>query len=168
VMGSVDKTLFTLNHGTEFLLDQIYVEDIIFGACSHTLVLGFQEMMEKEFQMSMMGGLTIFLGIQVKQMAQSTFVHQVKYTKVLMKKFNMAELKLMSTLMSTTTSLDPDENGKANDKGVQEHDWLPPVHHGDTAEHLVHRVPLCMLLGFPTLFTPDSHLANLQVYQTYS
>jgi hypothetical protein len=57
--------------------------------------------------MSMMGELTFFLGIQVKQMKQGTFMHQAKYTKDLMKKFNMAELKSMSTLMSTTTSLGP-------------------------------------------------------------
>jgi hypothetical protein len=65
-MGSVDRTLFTLNHGNDFLLVQIYVDDIIFGGSSHTLVSGFQEVMEKEFQMSMMGELTFFLGIQVK------------------------------------------------------------------------------------------------------
>jgi hypothetical protein len=63
VMRSVDKTLFTLNHGTDFLLVQIYVDDIIFGGSSHTLVSRFQEMMESEFQMSMMGELTFFLGI---------------------------------------------------------------------------------------------------------
>jgi hypothetical protein len=66
VMGSVDKTLFTLNHDTDFLLVQIYVDDIIFGGSSHTLVSRFQEMMESEFQMFMMGELTFFLGIQVK------------------------------------------------------------------------------------------------------
>jgi hypothetical protein len=114
-MGSVDKTLFTLNHGTEFLLVQIYVDDIIFGASSYTLMSGFQDMIEKEFQMSMMGELTFFLGIQVKQMKQGTFIHEAKYTKDLMKKFNMAELKPMSTLMSTGTSLDPYENGDAID-----------------------------------------------------
>jgi hypothetical protein len=48
-MGSVDKTLFILNHGTDFLLIQIYVDDIIFGGSSHTLVSIFQEMMENEF-----------------------------------------------------------------------------------------------------------------------
>jgi hypothetical protein len=48
-------------------------------------------MMESEFQMSMMGELTFFLGIQVKQMKQGTFMHQAKYTKDLMKKFNMVE-----------------------------------------------------------------------------
>jgi hypothetical protein len=62
VMGSVDKTLFTLNHDTDFLLVQIYVDDIIFGGASHTLVSRFQEMMESEFQMSMIGELTFCLG----------------------------------------------------------------------------------------------------------
>jgi hypothetical protein len=63
-----------------------------------------------------MGELTFFLGIQVKQMKQRTFVHQAKYTKDLMKRFNMDELKLVSTLMSTATVLDPDENGEAVDQ----------------------------------------------------
>jgi hypothetical protein len=49
VMGSVDKTLFTLSHGTHFLLVQNYKDDIIFGGSSHTLVFRFQEMMENEF-----------------------------------------------------------------------------------------------------------------------
>jgi isopentenyldiphosphate isomerase len=80
------------------------------------LVSSFQEMMEKEFQMSMMGELTFFLGIQVKQMKQITFVHQVKYMKELMKKFNMAKLKPVSTPMSTATTLDPDENGEPVDQ----------------------------------------------------
>jgi hypothetical protein len=66
VILSVDKILFTLNHGTDFLFVQIYVDDIIFDGSSHTLVSRFQEMMESEFQMSMMGELTFFLGIQVK------------------------------------------------------------------------------------------------------
>jgi hypothetical protein len=72
-------------------------------------------MMESEFQMSMMGELTFFLGIQVKQTKQGTFVHQAKYMKDLMKMFNMAKLKLVSTLMSSTTSLGPDEDDEAVD-----------------------------------------------------
>jgi hypothetical protein len=115
VMGSVDKTLFTLNHGTNFLFVQIYVDDIIFDDSSHTLVSRFQEMMESEFQMSMMGELTFFLGIQVKQKKQGTFVHQAKYTKDLMKKFNMAELKPVSTLMSSAASLGPDKDSEDAD-----------------------------------------------------
>jgi hypothetical protein len=63
-MGSVDKTLFTLNHGTDFLLVQIYMDDIIFGGSSHSLMSSFQEIMESEFQMPMMGELTFFLGFK--------------------------------------------------------------------------------------------------------
>jgi isopentenyldiphosphate isomerase len=66
--------------------------------------------------MFMMGELTFLLGIQVKQTKQDTFVHQVKYTKDLMKKFNMAELKPVSTLMSVAMTLDLDENGEAIDQ----------------------------------------------------
>jgi hypothetical protein len=91
------------------------VDDVIFSGSSHVLVSSFQEMME-EFQMSMMGELTFFLGIQVKQTKQCTFVHQAKYMKDLMKKFNMVELKPVSTPMSTITSLGPDEDGETIDQ----------------------------------------------------
>jgi hypothetical protein len=66
--------------------------------------------------MSLMGELTIFLVIQVKQMKQRMFVHQAKYTKDLMKKFNMTELKPVSTPMSTATAVDPDENDEVVDQ----------------------------------------------------
>jgi hypothetical protein len=62
--------------------------------------------------MSMMGELTFFLGIKVKQTKQATFVHQAKYKKDLMKKFNMAELKAVSTPMSSAVSLGLDEDGE--------------------------------------------------------
>jgi hypothetical protein len=65
-------------------------------------------MMESEFQMSMMGELTFFLGIQVKQMKQGTFIHQAKYTTDLMKKC----IKLVSTPMSSAASLGLDKDGE--------------------------------------------------------
>jgi hypothetical protein len=115
-MGSMDKTIFTLNHGTDFLLIQIYVDDIIFCGSSHTLVSRFQKMMESEFQMSMMGEVTFFLGLQVKQTKQDTFVYQAKYTNDLMKKFNLAELKPVFTSMSSVASLGPDKDDEAVDQ----------------------------------------------------
>jgi hypothetical protein len=69
-------------------------------------------MMENEFQMSMLGELIFFLGIQVKQTKEGIFIHQAKYTKDLIKKFNMAELKPVSTPMSMAAALDPDKNGE--------------------------------------------------------
>jgi hypothetical protein len=92
------------------------VDDIIFGDSSHTLVSRFQEMMKSEFQMSIMGELTFFLGIQVKQPKKGIFVHQAKYTKDLMKKFNMVKLKPVSTPMSSAASLVPDKDGEAVDQ----------------------------------------------------
>jgi hypothetical protein len=61
----------------------------------------------------MMRELIFFLGIQVKQTKQCTFMHQAKYMKDLMNKFNMVKLKPMSTPMSTATSLGLDEDGEA-------------------------------------------------------
>jgi hypothetical protein len=72
-------------------------------------------MIENEFQMSMMGELTFFLGIQVKQTKEGIFIHPAKYKFFLMK-FNMVELMPVSTIMSMATALDPDENGETIDQ----------------------------------------------------
>jgi hypothetical protein len=66
--------------------------------------------------MSMMREITFFLCIQVKQTKEGTFVHQAKYTKDLIKKFVKANAKPVATPMSTTTALDPDEDGKTVDQ----------------------------------------------------
>ena len=62
-MGSFDKTLFLLKQGTDTLLVQIYMDDIIFGCSSHALVDKFSDTMSREFEMSMIGELTFFLGL---------------------------------------------------------------------------------------------------------
>jgi hypothetical protein len=76
----------------------------------------------------MVGELTFFLGIQVKQTKKGTFV-QVKYTKDLMKMFNMTELEPVSTPMSIATALDPDENDKVVDQREYRSMSHPPVPH---------------------------------------
>jgi hypothetical protein len=105
-MGKVDKTLFFV---------QVYVEDIVFGGSSHSLVARFAEDMSKEFEMSMMGELQFFLGLQIKQEKEGTFVHQAKYTKDILKKFKMDDSKPLSTSMSTTRTLDADKDGEPVD-----------------------------------------------------
>jgi hypothetical protein len=115
-MGSVDKTLFLLKQGTDTLLVQIYVDDIIFGGSSHALVAKFSKTISREFEMSMMGELTFFLGLQIKQTREGTFVHQGKYTKDLLRKFDIGEAKPLSMSMSTTTALDEDKEGEAVDQ----------------------------------------------------
>jgi hypothetical protein len=75
-MGKVDKTLFLLKHGDDILVVQVYVDGIVFGGSSHSLVAKFAEDMSKEFEMSMMGELQFFLELQIKQANKGTFVHQ--------------------------------------------------------------------------------------------
>ncbi|WVZ94121.1 hypothetical protein U9M48_040056 [Paspalum notatum var. saurae] len=116
VMGSVDKTLFLLSRGGDTLIVQIYVDDMIFGGSSHALVSSFVEQMSREFEMSLMGELQFFLGLQIKQSLEGTFVHQAKYTRDILKKFNMGDSKPMTTPMSTNTALDADEDGEAVDQ----------------------------------------------------
>jgi hypothetical protein len=99
-MGKVDKTLFPLRQGDDILIVQVYMDDIVFGGSSHSLVARFAEDMSKEFEMSMMGELQFFLGLQIQQAKEGTFVHQAKYTKDILKKFKMGDSKPLSTLMS--------------------------------------------------------------------
>ncbi|XP_066361067.1 uncharacterized protein [Miscanthus floridulus] len=115
-MGSVDKTLFLLRQGNDTLIVQIYVDDIIFGGSSHALVKKFADVMSKEFEMSMMGELNFFLGLQIKQTSEGTFVHQEKYTKDVLKKFAMDDAKPISTPMPTSAALDADEDGEPVDQ----------------------------------------------------
>ncbi|WVZ93567.1 hypothetical protein U9M48_039536 [Paspalum notatum var. saurae] len=72
--------------------------------------------MSREFEMSLMGELQFFLGLQIKRGLEGTFVHQVKYTRDILKKFNMGDSKPMTTPMSTNTALDADEDGEAVDQ----------------------------------------------------
>jgi hypothetical protein len=72
--------------------------------------------MSREFEMSMMGELQFFLGLQIKQSKEETFVHQAKYTKDIVRKFKMEDSKAMTTPMSTATALDADEEGEHMDQ----------------------------------------------------
>jgi hypothetical protein len=111
-MGKVDKTLFLLGQGVGILIVQVYVDDIVFGGSSHSLVARFAEDMSKEFKMSMMGELQFFLGLPIKQAKEGTFVHQAKYTK----EFKMDVSKSLSTPMSMTTGLDTNEDEEPVDQ----------------------------------------------------
>ena len=72
--------------------------------------------MKGEFEMSMMGELIFFLGLQIKQMKEGTFINQAKYTKKLLKRFGMENAKTCGTSMNPSAKLDKDENGKSVDE----------------------------------------------------
>ena len=85
-MGKVDTTLFTKKLGNDLFVMQIYVDDIIFGSTN-------QDFCEEFGKMSMIGELSYFLGLQIKQMKNGTFVSQSKYIKDMLKKFGMMRAK---------------------------------------------------------------------------
>jgi hypothetical protein len=111
-MRKVDQTLFLLRQGRDILIVLVYMDDIVFGGSSNSLVARFAEDMSREFEMSMMGELQFFLGLQINQLNKGTFVHQAMYTKEIVRKFKMEDSKAMATPISTTIALDADEEGE--------------------------------------------------------
>ncbi|KAK2367888.1 putative mitochondrial protein [Trifolium repens] len=114
--GQVDNTLFRKTTKKDILIIQIYVDDIIFGSTNASLCKSFSKLMQEEFEMSMMGELKFFLGIQINQGEDGTYIHQTKYTKVLLKMFNLEDCKPMTTPMHPTSSLNKEEIGSKVDQ----------------------------------------------------
>ncbi|KAK2428594.1 putative mitochondrial protein [Trifolium repens] len=115
--GQVDNTLFRKTLKKDILIIQIYVDDIIFGSTNVTLCKNFSKLIQDEFEMSMIGELNFFLGIQINQTKKGTFIHQSKYIKDLLKKFNLEDCKPMNTPMHPTSSLSKEESeGKVDQK----------------------------------------------------
>jgi hypothetical protein len=117
-IGKIDSTLFTKRVNGELFICQIYVDDIIFGSTNPSFSEKFGRLMSEKFEMSMMCELKFFLGLQIKQTREGTFVSQTKYTKDLFKKFNMQESKGMKTPMPTSGHLDLTKDGKPVDQKV--------------------------------------------------
>ncbi|GJT67457.1 putative ribonuclease H-like domain-containing protein [Tanacetum coccineum] len=113
--GKIDKTLFIKRYKGDILLVQVYVDDIIFGSTKKELCIAFEKLMHEKFQMSSMGELTFFLGLQVKQKKDGIFISQDKYVEEILKKFGFTEVKTASTPMETQKPLLKDEDGKEVD-----------------------------------------------------
>ncbi|GKA65875.1 retrovirus-related pol polyprotein from transposon TNT 1-94 [Tanacetum coccineum] len=114
-MGMVDNTLFTKKKEPNLIIVQIYVDDIIFGSTCQEMCDDFAKIMHDEFEMSMMGELNFFLGLQIKQLEDGIFFNQSKYIKEMLKKFGLEDSKPMKTPMSTETKLTKDEEGESVD-----------------------------------------------------
>jgi hypothetical protein len=110
-MGKVDTTFFTKKIGNNLFVLQIYVDDIIFGSTNQEFCEEFGEMMASELEISMIGELSFFLGLQIKQLNNGTFVSQGKYIKDMIKKFGMDEAKSIHTPMGNNGHLDLDTSG---------------------------------------------------------
>jgi hypothetical protein len=105
-IGKANSTLFTRKMGKDLFVCQIYVDDIIFGSTNKSFCDEFSKIMTDRFEISMMGVLTFFLGFQIKQAKDWTFISQMKYTHDIHKKFGMDKAKPIKTPMATNGHLD--------------------------------------------------------------
>ncbi|GJW84518.1 retrovirus-related pol polyprotein from transposon TNT 1-94 [Tanacetum coccineum] len=113
--GSIDPTLFITKYGEDILLVQIYVDDIIFGSTNLKLSQRFEKLMHNKFEMSMMGELKFFLGIQIHQSPRGTFINQAKYAQEILTKHGMTSCDSIGTPMATK-HLDADLSGTPVDQ----------------------------------------------------
>ncbi|GJX06337.1 putative ribonuclease H-like domain-containing protein [Tanacetum coccineum] len=97
--GTIDKTLFIRRNKKDIMLVQVYVDDIIFGSTNKSWCDEFEALMQSRFQMSSMGELTFFLGLQVKQNKEGIFISQDKYVAEILKKFDLVHVKAAITPM---------------------------------------------------------------------
>ncbi|GJX51077.1 putative ribonuclease H-like domain-containing protein, partial [Tanacetum coccineum] len=107
--GTIDKTLFIRRNKKDIMLVQVYVDDIIFGSTNKSWCAEFEALMQSRFQMSSMGELTFFLGLQVKQNKEGIFISQDKYVADMLKKFDLVNVKAAITPMETKLPLTKDE-----------------------------------------------------------
>nr|GEU52047.1 putative ribonuclease H-like domain-containing protein [Tanacetum cinerariifolium] len=110
--GKIDQTLFIKKQKGDILLAHIYVDDIIFGATNKDLCKSFKKLMKDKFQMTSMGELTFFLGLQVKQKKDGIFISQDKYMDEILRKFGLTERKSASTPIDTEKPLSKDPDGE--------------------------------------------------------
>nr|GEU86307.1 putative ribonuclease H-like domain-containing protein [Tanacetum cinerariifolium] len=109
--GKIDQTLFIKRQKEDLLLVQVYVDDIIFGSTKKELCTEFEVLMHDKFQISLIGELTFFLGLQVKQKSDGIFISQDKYVDEILRKFKYEDVKPASTPMDKQKALLKDSDG---------------------------------------------------------
>ncbi|GJU16110.1 putative ribonuclease H-like domain-containing protein [Tanacetum coccineum] len=107
--GTIDKTLFIKKDSRDIILVQVYVDDIIFGSTKKAWCDEFEVLMKGEFEMSAMGELTFFLGLQVKQKPDGIFISQDKYVQDMLKKFDMESVRTATTPYEASKPKSKDE-----------------------------------------------------------
>nr|GEW50624.1 putative ribonuclease H-like domain-containing protein [Tanacetum cinerariifolium] len=110
--GTTDQTLFIRKHRGDFLLVQVYVDDIIFGSSNPLLCREFEALMHDKLQMSDMGELNFFLGLQVLQQKDGIFLSQDKYVGDILKKFGYSDVRSANTPMDKENPWGKDGPGK--------------------------------------------------------
>ncbi|GJU72769.1 retrovirus-related pol polyprotein from transposon TNT 1-94 [Tanacetum coccineum] len=111
IKGVVNPTLSTRKEGEHIILVQIYVDDIIFASINPCFCDKLADQMSKHFKMSMMGKMSLFLGLQISQSPKGNFINQSKYALELLKKYGLDQCDLVAIPMVERLKLDEDPNG---------------------------------------------------------
>nr|GFB76280.1 hypothetical protein [Tanacetum cinerariifolium] len=111
-MGTIDQTLFIKRKRGDFILVQVYVDDIIFGSSNPQLCREFKALVHEKFQMSAMGELNFFLGLQVLQKKDDIFLSQDNYVGDILKKFRYSDVRSSNTPMDKENPWGKDGTGK--------------------------------------------------------
>nr|GEW49270.1 hypothetical protein [Tanacetum cinerariifolium] len=114
--GAVDPTYFTQKTGKYILLVRIYVDDIIFSSTDPKACDIFSNEMSFKFQMSMIGQISFFLGLEVSQSPEDIFINQSKFALEVLKKFRMDSGDPVDTPMVDRLKLDEDPLGISIDQ----------------------------------------------------
>ena len=110
--------LFVKSDKGKLMIAHIYIDDIVFGGMSDQMVQQFVQQMKLEFEMSLVGELNYFLGLQVKQMEDSMFVSQSKYARGIVKKFGLENASHKRTPAATHVKITKDEKGEDVDQSL--------------------------------------------------
>nr|GEU60915.1 retrovirus-related Pol polyprotein from transposon TNT 1-94 [Tanacetum cinerariifolium] len=113
--GTIDPTLFTRRFDDDILVVQVYVDDIIFGSTDPRYATLFFDLMKSQFEMSMMGEMTFFLGLQVNQSPSGIFINQSKYVQDILMKYGLNTSDIVGTPMDIKDKLDLDQIGTSVD-----------------------------------------------------
>jgi hypothetical protein len=76
----------------------------------------FAKDMQNEFEISLLGELSFFLGLQIRQRKQGIFISQTKYIREILKRFEMDDCKLVTIPMQTSCKLRKDDDSKSTDQ----------------------------------------------------
>nr|GEV80515.1 retrovirus-related Pol polyprotein from transposon TNT 1-94 [Tanacetum cinerariifolium] len=116
--GTIDPTLFTIRYEEDILLLKIYVDDIIFGSTNPKYTKHFEKLMYSRFEMSLMGEMKFFLGLQIHQPPHGIFINQATYALKILHKHGMEKGQSIGTPMATKPKLDADLSGNPVDQTV--------------------------------------------------
>ncbi|GKE16742.1 retrovirus-related pol polyprotein from transposon TNT 1-94 [Tanacetum coccineum] len=135
---TIDPALFIRRFADDILMVQIYVDDIIFGYTNPRYTQLFADLMKSRFEMSIMGEMIFFLGLQVNQSPHGIFINQSNYVLEINKKYRIETCDLIGTPMEIKDKLDLDKNGTLVDATKYRSMIGAPMYHMSSRPDIIH------------------------------